>query len=34
MLDILMVAAIFGLGALMLGLVRWADSVIQKGSVK
>jgi hypothetical protein len=34
MLDILMIAAILGLGALMLGLVRWADSVTQKGSDK
>lgn len=34
MLDFLMVAVILGLGALMLGLVRWADSVTQKGSGK
>ncbi|XNQ36278.1 signal peptide protein [Bacillus sp. 1P10SD] len=34
MLDILMVVAILGLGALMLGLVSWADSVTQKGSGK
>lgn len=32
MLDIMMIAVILGLGALMLGLVRWADSVTQKGS--
>ncbi len=34
MLDILMIAAILALGALALGLVRWADSVIQKRSGK
>lgn len=34
MLDIVMVAVILGLGALMLGLIRWADSVTKKGSVK
>jgi hypothetical protein len=34
MLDFLMVASILGLGALMLGIVHWADSVTQKGSGK
>ena len=34
MLDLLMVAVILSLGALMLGLIRWADSVTKKGSVK
>lgn len=34
LLDILMIAVILSLGGIMLGLIRWADSVIQKGSDK
>lgn len=34
MLDMLMVASILGMAAMMMGLLNWADSVTKKGSEK